>query len=123
KAKAVTKKNGYEHIEYARWADDLVKLLDGHRQWDWLVKGVYKRLVEELAQLGVTLNEEKTRQIALTEGTPFSFLGFDVRRIRSRKGKWGVLKTPKSSAKMNLLKRIRELFRRYRSEPLTKVLE
>jgi RNA-directed DNA polymerase len=100
-----------------------VKLLDGHRQWDWLVKGVYKRLVEELAQLGVTLNEEKTRQIDLTEGTSFSFLGFDVRRIRTRKGKWGVLKTPKSSAKTNLLKRIRELFRRYRSEPLTKVLE
>ncbi|MCG8390134.1 MAG: hypothetical protein MJA30_31570 [Cytophagales bacterium] len=123
KAKTVTKEKGYEHIEYARWADDLVILIDGHRQWDWLVKGEYKRLVEELSKLGVTLNEEKTRQIDLSEGTPFSFLGFDVRRIRTRKGKWGILKTPKSSAKRKVLTRIREVFRRHRSEPLTKVLE
>jgi RNA-directed DNA polymerase len=46
KAKAVTSTDGYQHIEYARWADDLVILIDGHSKWDWLMRGAYKRLWE-----------------------------------------------------------------------------
>ena len=123
KAKAVTKEKGYTHLEYARWADDLVILIDGHRQWDWLVRGVYKRLAEELGKLGLTLNEEKTRQIDLCQEASFTFLGFELRRSRTRKGKWGILKTPKASARAKLVERIKELLRRYRSQPLTRVIE
>ena len=37
-AKKVTNGDGYLHIEYARWADDCVILIDGHQKWDWLGK-------------------------------------------------------------------------------------
>jgi len=107
KAKEVTNGNGFQRIEYARWADDIIILIDGHWKWDWLVKGVYKRLNEELLKLGVTLNYEKTRQIDLVKGETFSFLGFDFRRTRTKKGKWGILKTPKISARTKLFRKIR----------------
>ena len=123
KAKEVTKEKGYEHLEYARWADDIVILIDGPRRWDWLVKGVYKRLVEELGKLGLTLNTEKTRQLSLCQGGSFTFLGFEIRRNRTRKGKWGILQTPKSSARTKLLGKIKGIFRVHRSQPLTRVLK
>ena len=36
KAKAVTKTGPYIHVEYARFADDLVVLVDGHTKNDWI---------------------------------------------------------------------------------------
>lgn len=122
KAKEVTSTDGYQHIEYARWADDLVILIDGHPKWDWLIRGAYKRLCEELAKIDVTLNEEKTRQVDLVKGESFGFLGFDFRRTRTLKGKWGLSKTPKITARTKLLGNIKEVFRRHESQPLDRVI-
>ncbi len=36
RAKEVTGKSNFTYIEYARFADDLVILVDGYRRWDWL---------------------------------------------------------------------------------------
>ena len=52
----------------------------------------------------------------------FSFLGFDFRRSRTRRGKWGVMKTPKMSARTKLLRNIKEVFRRHRSQPTSRVI-
>ncbi len=122
RAKKATSKDGYQHIEYARWADDLVILIDGYRKWDWLVRGVSKRLCEELAKIDVTLNKEKTQLVDLVKGESFSFLGFVFRRSRTRQGKWGISKTPKMSARTKLLRNIKETFRRHRSQPLDRVI-
>ena len=43
--KEATRKGKYVHLEYARFADDLVILVDGFRKWDGLVKAVYQRLL------------------------------------------------------------------------------
>lgn len=96
KAKEVTRKGRYTYIEYARFADDLVILVDSYPKWNWLAKAAYKRLLEELTKLDVQLNEDKTRLVNLAGGESFGFLGFDFRRTRTRKGKWGVLFTPKN---------------------------
>jgi len=40
RAKEVTRQGRYTYIEYARFADDLVILVDGYRRWDWLVQAV-----------------------------------------------------------------------------------
>ena len=61
RAKVRTRTGGRTHIEYARYADDLVVLVDGRAEWDWLVRAAYRRLVEETVKLDVTMNEEKTR--------------------------------------------------------------
>src|SRR5215469_6627952 len=61
RAKEVTRHGQYTYIEYARYADDLVILVDAYPRHDWLLKAVAKRLREELAKLGVAVNEEKSR--------------------------------------------------------------
>ena len=56
RAKEVTRQGRYYYIEYARFADDLVILVDGYRRWRWVETAVYTRLLEELAKLDVELN-------------------------------------------------------------------
>ena len=66
RAKEVTKTNGHYNLEYARWADDLVILIDGFRKHAKLSKTVEIRLREELAKLALTVNEDKSKIIDLT---------------------------------------------------------
>jgi len=61
RAKEVTRNGKYTYIEYARFADDLVILIDAHPRQDWLLPAVEKRLREELATLQVEINEESNR--------------------------------------------------------------
>jgi RNA-directed DNA polymerase len=123
RAKAVTSKSGFIYIEYARFADDLVILVDGFRRWNWLLDRAYKRLLEELAKLDVKVNEEKPRLVDLTKGESFSFLGFDMRRIRTLSGKWGIHITPRMKARTNLLRNLKDVFRRFVSQPAERVIE
>jgi RNA-directed DNA polymerase len=123
RAKEATSTDEYQHIEYARWADDLVILIDGHPKWEWLVAAANTRLREELAKIDVELNLEKTRQVDLVKGESFSFLGFDFRRKKTLKGKDGVQKTPKMEARTKLLRKIKEVFRRHQSQPLSSVIQ
>jgi RNA-directed DNA polymerase len=122
KAKAVTREDRYEHVEYARFADDLVILVDGHPRHDRLLRQVSHRLREELAALEVEINEEKSRTVDLVKGESFGFLGFDIRRVRSARGKWFALATPKQKKRTELLGRIREVFRSHRSQPIERVI-
>src|SRR5216683_6680632 len=71
RAKVVTRHGKYTALEYARFADDLVILVDAYRRHDWLVRAVNKRLREELAKLEVEVNEEKTRFVDLTKDECF----------------------------------------------------
>src|SRR5215831_1355215 len=88
KAITTTRRGQYTHVQYARFADDLVILVDSHLRHDWLVRAVERRLREELAKLRVAINEEKSRTVDLSKGETFSFLGFEFRRILSRNQKW-----------------------------------
>ncbi|MFQ6094320.1 MAG: group II intron reverse transcriptase/maturase [bacterium] len=122
RAKEVTRRGKYEYIEYARFADDLVILVDGFRKWDWLAKAAYKRLLEELEKLDVQVNIEKSRMVDLTRDETFSFLGFDFRRVKTRGGKWGVRVTPRMKARTALLQRLKDVFRRHVSQPIDRVI-
>jgi RNA-directed DNA polymerase len=50
KAIITTRGGAYTNVQYARFADDLVVLIDAHSQHDWLVKAVNRRLREEFAK-------------------------------------------------------------------------
>src|SRR6516164_7966733 len=65
RAKEATRYGKYTGIEYARFADDLVILIDAYPRHDWLLPVVEKRLREELAALQVEINEEKSRIVDL----------------------------------------------------------
>ena len=122
RAKAVTRQGRYTRIEYARFADDLVILIDGYPRWGWLARATYQRLLEELAEIDVQINRDKTRWLDLTRGECFAFLGFDFRRVRTWRGIWGVRSTPRMKARTALLRRLKEVFRRYRSQPVDRVV-
>ena len=105
-----------------RIQDDVVILIDAHDRNDWLVKAINKRLREELANLRVAINEDKSRTVDLKQGESFTFLGFEYRRILSLRGKWRPYFAPKLK-KRTLLEKLREIFRHNVSQPVGKVIE
>ena len=123
RAIATTRYGKYTAVQYARFADDLVILIDAHPRHDWLVKAVNQRLREELAKLRVEINEEKSRLANLAKGDSFGFLGFEFRRTLSRKGAWRPNYTPKLKKRTALLGKLRDVFRRYASQPVARVIE
>jgi len=123
KAIEATLRGQYTQMQYARFADDLVILISSHPQQDWVVKAVDKRLREELGKLKVEINEEKTRMVNLTKEGSFGFLGFEFRLIRSRHGKWRTQLVPKMKKRTALLRKLKPIFQRYRSQPVGRVIE
>jgi RNA-directed DNA polymerase len=99
-----------------------VILIDAYPQHDWLLPAVEKRLREELAALQVEINEEKSRIVDLGRGESFGFLGFDFRRIRSQQGVWRANYTPKLKKRTALLRKLKDVFRRYQSQPVDRVI-
>jgi RNA-directed DNA polymerase len=111
--------NGWHYVQYARYADDLVVLVDGDRRRARLRQAVHRRLMEELAKLGVRVNTEKTCIVDLTEAhASFAFMGFDFRRVRSTSGKWRPCLTPRAKSRTKLLEKLRDVFRTHVSQPV-----
>lgn len=122
RAKEVTRNGKYTYVEYARFADDMVILVDAHRRHDWLMKAVEKRLREEFAKLQVEINEEKSSIVDLSRGESFGFLGFDFRRTLSIKGVWRPQYAPKLKKRTALLQKLKEVFRKHQSQPVDRVV-
>jgi RNA-directed DNA polymerase len=122
RAKAVTRDGTTTYVEYARYADDLVILVNGQWRDGWLLRAVDRRLREELARLDLHLNEGKSRIVDLTQGEAFGFLGFTLRRLRSPRGRWWVQMTPAMKKRTALLRKLKEVFRRLDSQPTAQVI-
>src|SRR5262249_59839770 len=88
----------------------------------WLRTAVEQRLRGELATRQVEVNEEKSRRVDLTQGESFGFLGFEFRRIRSRRGRWMPLRTPRGKKRTALLQTLKAVFRSHRSRPVAGVI-
>ena len=123
RAKETTRRGRYTYVEYVRFADDIVILVDAYRKHDWLLRAVDQRLREELAKLHVEINEDKSRLVDLAKGGSFGFLGFDFRRVRSLRGVWRTQCTPKLSQRTALLRKLKEIFRRFQSQPVDRVVQ
>jgi RNA-directed DNA polymerase len=122
KAVDTTRRGKYTNIQYARFADDMVILIDAERRSDWLVKAVNRRLREEFAKLGVVINEDKSRMVDLKKGESFTFLGFEYRRILSLRRKWRPYYAPKLKKRTALFEKLREIFRQHVSWPVEIVI-
>jgi RNA-directed DNA polymerase len=122
RAKATTQNGKYTYVEYARYADDLVILVHGHWRNAWLLRAVDRRLREELAKLDLRLNDEKSQIVDLTKGEAFGFLGFTIRRLRSRRGYWWALVIPAVKQRTALLRKLKAEFRRLDSQPVGQVI-
>ena len=122
RAREVTRNGKYTYIEYARFADDLVILVDAYKRHDWLIRAVEKRLREEFGKLQVEINDEKSRTVDLERGECFGFLGFDFRYLRSLRGAMRPHYTPKLKKRTALMRKLKEVFRRHRSQPIERVI-
>jgi len=124
RAKEVTRDGKYVRVEYARYADDLVILVDGHKRHEELLRKVEQRLREELGKLQVEVNEEKSRTVDLGKGESFTFLGMVFRRLPNPKtGKWWVNITPSQKRRKQLLSELKQVFRSHVSQPIIRVIE
>ncbi|MBV8056520.1 MAG: group II intron reverse transcriptase/maturase, partial [Deltaproteobacteria bacterium] len=123
RAQETTRHGPYTYLEYARFADDLVILVDAYARHDWLLKAAGRRLREELAKLHVDINEEKSRCVDLAKGDSFGFLGFEFRCIRSLQGKWRPYYPPKLKQRTALLRKLKDIFRRFDSQPVDRVVQ
>ena len=92
-----------------RYADDFVCFCETKED----AEQVQKILVEWLKERGLTLSEEKTRIVHLTEG--FDFLGFNIRHYpapqTSRTG-WKLLIKPSKESIQDVQKKLKELWRK-----------
>lgn len=122
KACEVTRGKQRTYVEYARYADDLVVLVDPTRGHEWLRGALLKRLGEEFGKLEVEVNQEKSRVVDVTKGESFGFLGFEYRRVKARSGKWRPQYVPKLKKRTALLGKLREVFRRNVSQPVIRVI-
>jgi len=123
RAQDATGRGSYTYLEYARFADDLVILVDAYAQHDWLLKAVNQRLREELAKLHIDINQDKSRYVDLAKGESFGFLGFEFRRVRSLQGKWRPYYSPKLKQRTALLRKLKDIFRRFDSQPIGRVVQ
>ena len=122
KAVDITRRGKSTNVQYARFADDMVVLIDAERRNDWLVKAIDRRLREELAKLRVAINEDKSRMVDLKTGESFTFLGFEYRRVLSLQRKWRPYYAPKLKKRTALFEKLREIFRQNVSWPVEKVI-
>ena len=61
--------------------------------------------------------------VDLGKGESFGFLGFDFRRVLSRWGPWRPLYTPQRKKRTALLRTLRDIFHRYRAQPVSEVVQ
>ncbi len=113
----------YDSLNYHRFSDDILVLVSGHHSKRWMVGWVQERLRNHLASLEVQVNEEKTQVVDTLQGEAFSFLGFDFRRVRNRRGQPYILLTPRKKARLRIKAEIREIIRRSGYKPTPEIIQ
>jgi RNA-directed DNA polymerase len=88
RAKAVTANGTPTDVEDARDADALGIRVHHERRPDGLVAAINRRRRDELAALEGRRHEAKSRIVDRRRGERGGGLGVDVRRLRSRRGRW-----------------------------------
>jgi hypothetical protein len=105
-----TAQEPYEAVNYHRFADDIVITVIGHHTKRGWAERVLLRLREQLGPLGVELNTEKTTVVDTLHCDAFGFLGFDLRRVRKRKGNgYFILMPPGKKACQSVLREITKM--------------
>ncbi|MGF6266482.1 hypothetical protein OKW49_007475 [Paraburkholderia youngii] len=99
-------------------------LIDAHPRNAWLLRMVRRRLREEFPKLQVEVNEEKSRTVDLDRAESFGLVGVDFRRLRSiGRQVWRAHYTPKLKKRTGLLRKLKEVFRRYQWQPVDRVMQ
>jgi len=123
KAREVTRRKGYYNLDFIRSADDMVILVHGHPNENWLLETIQRRLREELDKLQVQINQEKTKVVNLKQGGYFSFLGFDIRLNQNGERKTYVSKTPRMKKRKEIGRKVKATLKANWDKPLNEVIQ
>jgi group II intron reverse transcriptase/maturase len=119
-----TAEGPYEAVNYHRFADDIVVTVSGHHTKRGWAERALQRLQEQFALIGVELNREKTKMVNTLNGEAFGFLGFDLRRVRKRKGEGHfLLMTPKKKARKAIKAKVRDIIARGGATPVPELVK
>lgn len=100
----------YEAVNYHRFVDDIIIAVSGHHTKKGWTGRALQRLQEQLTPLGVELNKDKTKVVNALQGEAFGFLGFDLRRVKTRDGNGHfILMTPRKKARQAIKAKIRAI--------------
>ena len=83
---------------------------------------VEKRLREELAKLQVEMNEEKSRKVDLSKARASDFWALSSVVSGVVGGVWRAYYMPKLKKRTALLRKLKDIFRRYQSQPVSRVI-
>jgi group II intron reverse transcriptase/maturase len=118
-----TAQGPYEAVNYHRFADDIVITVSGHHTKRGWAERAQQRLQEQLAPLGVEVNREKTKVVDTLNGEAFGFLGFDLRRVRKRRGNGYYLQmSPKKKARKAIKAKVRDIIQHSGATSMPKVV-
>src|SRR3954452_11509781 len=119
-----TAEGNYEAVNYHRFADDIVITNSGHYTKRGWAERALQRLQEQFERIGVELNQEKTKVVNLLKGEAFGFLGFELRRVRKRRGNGQfILMTPKKKARQAVKAKVRDIIARSGATPMPAVVK
>jgi RNA-directed DNA polymerase len=115
--KEVNKHTKKTNMRLVRYADDFVILAK------FGVKQTCVKVIEILTQLGLELNEAKTRVLDLRKGDKLDFLGFTFRQVNSWKnGKPFILTVPSKQAMKRIRLTVKQMLTEQNNDPLETVI-
>ena len=123
RAQEVTRHGTDTSLEDARLADALVSWVEASPPQDWRLKAMDKRRREACATLHVEIHDEKSRVVDLAQGERGGCWGVDCHRVRRRTGAWRPHDTPQLTKRTALLRQLKDLFRRFPSPPVDRVVD
>lgn len=94
-----------------KFADDFVILCHSQEE----ATSMYEKLAPYLSKRGLLLAQDKTRVTHINDG--FDFLGFNLRKYKSKDGMKLLIKPSKSSVK-KAMKSIKDKFQKFRGSPI-----
>jgi RNA-directed DNA polymerase len=119
KQRHTRRKNGLGNWRLVRYCDDFVLMVAGDRHH---AEALREEVSVVLAPLGLRLAPEKTRVVHIDEG--FTFLGFDIRRMRKRgTSKHYVYTTPSKKAIISIKDKVKaKTYRSTRHQDLSELI-
>jgi len=120
--RCVATDKAYFSMQYARYADDEVVLVNYHDDNKWVVQAATRTIEDELGKIEIEVNKEKSRMVDLAKGESFDFLGFRFRRVLSRNGKWRPDMQPTMKSRKKLTEKISTICEQNRSKPVIKLV-
>jgi len=118
-----TAQDGFEAVNYHRFADDIVITVSGHHTKAGWAERALQRLNEQLIPIGASLNKEKTKIVNILKGEAFSFLGFDFRRKQKHKGSsFYISMAPTGKARKSIKAKVRDIISNSGAVPIKDVV-